>query len=255
MTREAEAVRLPSVLDKVRKLLRLSTSSNPHEAALAAARAQDLIDRHRLSQTVLELDPPPSAPAVDREPIMNFKDAPLDGRPRLERWRTELAVAVARANACRIYLHGSSLMLVGRPSDAETVRYLYGRLAHEVERLAADRGHGKGVSWRNNFRLGVVETIEDKLKAQRQTWRQQVRAEARGNPEALMRVDQALVRMVDRYLEVGAWMRTNMRLGTRSGGGSVNYDRAAREAGRRAGQSIEMGGARRTLASAARMLT
>ncbi len=32
------------------------------------------------------------------------------------------------ANGCRIYISGGDIALVGRPSDAETVRYLYAYL-------------------------------------------------------------------------------------------------------------------------------
>lgn len=41
-------------IDKVEKLLRLSTSSNAHEAALAAAKAQELIDRYDLAPVLRE---------------------------------------------------------------------------------------------------------------------------------------------------------------------------------------------------------
>lgn len=44
-----------AIVDKVQKLLRLAQSSNPHEAANAAACAQELIDRHHLSDAMLEI--------------------------------------------------------------------------------------------------------------------------------------------------------------------------------------------------------
>lgn len=43
------------VIEKVRKLLALSSSSNQHEAALAAAHAQRLLAEHNLSMSELEL--------------------------------------------------------------------------------------------------------------------------------------------------------------------------------------------------------
>ena len=39
---------MADIVDRVRKLLALAGSSNVHEAAAAAARAQELITRHRL---------------------------------------------------------------------------------------------------------------------------------------------------------------------------------------------------------------
>lgn len=42
---------MQNIIDKVRKLLALSKSDNANEAAVAAAKANDLIDQYRLSVT------------------------------------------------------------------------------------------------------------------------------------------------------------------------------------------------------------
>jgi hypothetical protein len=241
-----------NVLDKVRKLLRLSKSSNANEAALAAAKAQELIDRHQLAQAMLTLDDTNPTKGLDDEPIVNFSDAPLDTPKQLDRWRGALAIAIGQWNACKIWAVGPNLMIVGRPSDAETVRYLYGWLSNEVERLATEQGQGKGRTWRNNFRLGVVDTIARKLREQHEAFKKTVRAEAE-TTQALVRVDQSLARIVERKMEVYRWVKDNMKLYQRSGGRS-NYDHGARNAGRRAGESITVGNAQRGLTSAARRL-
>jgi hypothetical protein len=44
------------VFARVAKLFRLSESSNAHEAALAASRAQELIDRHKLDVNGINLN-------------------------------------------------------------------------------------------------------------------------------------------------------------------------------------------------------
>lgn len=43
------------ILDKLKKLLALSKSDNPHEAALALQRAQKLMGAYGISQSELEL--------------------------------------------------------------------------------------------------------------------------------------------------------------------------------------------------------
>ncbi len=43
-----------TVLSKIKKLLALSTSSNPNEAALAAAKAQELLMIHNLTLSQVE---------------------------------------------------------------------------------------------------------------------------------------------------------------------------------------------------------
>lgn len=233
------------VLDKVRKLLRLSSSNNANEAALAAAKAQELIDRHNLTTAMLSLDDAVPTSGLDDEPIRDFEDAPLDSRDRMDRWRCTLATTIGSANACKIYTQGSDLKIVGRPGDAETVRYMYGWLSREVERLATDAGNGMGRTWRNNFRLGVVDTIARKLREQREAFEKTVRAEARaeGNPMALMRVDRGLSRIVERKMEVSKWVKENMSLRTITHS-ATNYNHNARQAGRKAGESINVGGAR-----------
>lgn len=246
------------VLAKVQKLLRLATSSNANEAALAAAKAQELIDKHQLAATLLAMDAVEPMKGLDDEPIIDFEKAgaPLDAAKKLDRWRGSLASAVARSNACRIYYSGSEIGLVGRPSDAETVRYLYGYLSREVERLATESGQGMGRTWRNNFRLGVVETIHKKLYEQRRKFESETRAEARAaGSTALARIDRALATIDKRGESVDAWVKSNLKLYARGGGSGSQYNASAREAGRRAGHSIAISGARGSLASAARKLT
>jgi hypothetical protein len=232
-----------NIVSKVQKLLRLSTAnSNAAEAASAAAKAQGLIDEHNLTAAMLALDD--AAPEVD-EPIIDFQTsgAPLDSQKQQQRWRGVLALTVAKLNGCRVYRSGGALALVGRPTDAETVRYLYGYLSREVERLAAQQV-GMGRTWRNNFRLGVVDTINGKLHEQRRQFESTAHATAReAGSVALMRMDQAMAKIDARGSSVDAWLKSNLKL--RAGHSSrTSYDRSAREAGKQAGQSINVGGAR-----------
>lgn len=246
-----------NVLDKVRKLLRLSTSSNANEAALAAAKAQELIDRYQLANAMLSLDAPNMAP-ID-EPIEDFgrKGAPLDNRKRLDRWAVQLASEITHANACKSYSEGAVIQIIGRPSDVDTVRYLYGYLAREVELLTASHGKGCGRTWCNNFRLGAVETIARKVYEQRKETIRQFRAEftspSNEPSTALILANQAITKVAERRAAVSDWVKTNMNLRFQPASRS-NYDSTAREAGRKAGESIAIGGNRSKLTSAARGL-
>lgn len=246
------------ILAKVQKLLRLSKSNDSaEEAALAAAKAQELIDKHQLAEALLALDSAEPTKGLDDEPIVDFESAgaPLDSPKKLDRWRGNLASVVARQNGCRIYFNGSDIALVGRGSDAETVRYLYAYLAREVERLATEQGSGMGRTWRNNFRLGVVETISAKLWAQRRQFESDTRAEARAEGgTALMRIDLALANIDKRGETVKDWMKANLKLRAGSGSGA-RYNSNARQMGRVAGRSISIGSARGSLTSAAKKLT
>jgi len=242
------------VLDKVRKLLRLSTSSNPHEAANAAAKAQALIDAHHLSDALLSLSG--EAPAQPEEPVEDMgrygADAALAGAARRARWTVQLASDVARANGCRIYLMGGAVHLVGRRSDAETVRYLYAYLAREIDRLALAAGRGLGRTWGNNFRLGAVESVGRRLREHKERSQREAR-EAAPNAAALVLVNQALATIQARGASVQSWMDTHMKLRKSRGGSGGRWDGSARAAGREAGNGIALGGGARLGSGSARL--
>lgn len=149
------------LLDRIRRLLRLAESPNVHEAATAAATAQELMARHRIEAAALD-------PAAATEGIVDFRDEPLESSKRLRPWKTILADVVARANGCRIYQlsHGKldDVVLVGRPEDAELVRALYAELVKRVECLTRQHGESRDRAFCNAFRLGVVTTLEERLR-------------------------------------------------------------------------------------------
>lgn len=240
-----------AVIDKVRKLLRLAGSPNEHEAALAAAKAQELIDQHQLQTALLSIDESTTT-SSDDEPITNFADSPLDVSPAYARWRATLAVGIASHNGCRIWRQGGHLMIVGRPSDADAVRYLFGWLAGEVERLATENGAGKGRTWRNNFRLGVIDTILRKLREQHRQWLDSTRAEAT-KANALVVVNKALVRIEQRRGQVDAWMKDNLSL-SRGRASTARCDYDARNAGRAAGEGVSVSRSRPGLSGGPRGL-
>lgn len=149
------------LLDRIRRLLRLAESANVNEAATAAATAQTLMARHRIEAASLDTGDETSG-------IVDFRDAPLEASKRLRPWKIELASVVARANGCRIYLldrgRTDEVILVGRAEDAELVRLLYGELVKRVESLTRKHGEGRDRAFCNGFRLGVVTTLEERLR-------------------------------------------------------------------------------------------
>jgi hypothetical protein len=246
-------------LRKVASLLKLANSSNANEAALAAQRAQEIMAKFALYSAMLDVDG--GSPEPD-EPIMDFgrKGAPLHESTRKSGWRVRLASVVAKANGCHIYLttgFGRSLIqIVGRPADADTVRYLFAYLANETDRLAEREARGCGRTWANNFRIGVVDTIAAKLVEAQQAVNAAARSEAASanNPHALVRVNNAIERVTAKSSAVEVWMKTNMKLGTAKAS-AARYDGSARAAGQAAGREISVGGrSTGALADRARML-
>jgi hypothetical protein len=142
------------LLARVRKLLALAESPNVHEAALAAAQAQALIDRHHLSELLAE---------VDAEPITDGRQAPLEAAKRPRRWRSILAAALAEANGCLAWQAESggltALYILGRDRDRAVVAALFEGLARQIEWLSATHAPGARREVHDAFRIGAVEAF------------------------------------------------------------------------------------------------
>lgn len=76
-------------LDKIKKLLRLAASDNPHEAAAAMRQARALMEKHQLDQATVEM-----ADIEEHSTRSGSKIKPA-------RWEGALAITCARAYACR----------------------------------------------------------------------------------------------------------------------------------------------------------
>ena len=192
-----------NVVDKILALRRLSEnkSATPAEAANAAARVQELMLKHQITEAALG----PSEQSVewDRNPLFSSRKSC--------KWRTALAVGVAKVNGCRamraLRPDGSiHITVVGRAADIEVVRYLYAFIEREIDRLAreylksTERPNGSGMMIGNSYRLGCVVRIISRLEEQKAS----VIAEAReaGQTVALVRVD-------GRDAAVEAWIAKN----------------------------------------------
>jgi hypothetical protein len=154
------------VIERIRKLLALAQSSNPHEAALAAERATAIAQRHNLDLARIG--------SIEDERYVQ-RELDVGGAAP---WRWLLMSAVARANFCRALRRRvagrfqSEMFLVGERHNIAVCEFLYAFLAGEVDRLA-ERGwrraravYGDWVqarTWKNDFRRGAVATITERL--------------------------------------------------------------------------------------------
>ncbi len=214
------------LLDRVRKLLALSTSPNLHEAASAAALAQTLIERHRL-QDWLDAE---QAETRDPDPLGDGRDEPLEASKRLRKWKVVLASALADANGCMAYTLNrgvdEAICLVGRTGDRQAVAALWSGLVARIEWLSATHGAGQDRRWHEAFRVGVVAAVAEKLR----TVAGEVRSEL--TPAALVRVDPA-ERAHQQALE--DYVAKHLRLGK---GRSLRFDAAAWAQGQKLGAEL-----------------
>ena len=157
---------MADVLDRVRKLLALAASPEAHEAALAAARAQELIRRHRLEALLAAEAEAAAAPA----PAFTLGDnRPLDEARRLRPWRSALGAALAEVNGCRAWIDGRGggqrLCVMGLEADRDAVFVMWEGLVRRVEWLSATAGPGRPRDWHEAFRVGAVDAIAARLRA------------------------------------------------------------------------------------------
>lgn len=118
-----EPIETARIAEKIRRLLALSKSSNEHEAAAAAAKAQDLLHRYNLSVDQVDAA---QRPDYGREIVDIGNNAG---------WRGVLLHVIATPNTAQVIsLGGGRYAVIGQPHTIEVVRYLYEYLSREIER-------------------------------------------------------------------------------------------------------------------------
>jgi Protein of unknown function (DUF2786) len=152
------------IIQKVRGLLRLSQSSNVHEAAAAAAAADRLIQQHRLDETAIEIETGEASESATTEPT------PLRRWQRRPAWQRYLIRALCdHYDVAYSYQTGRGVVTArmwGRPSDMALVQEMLAYTENEIERLVL---HYHGATARRSFRLGAVYGFAEALKASKQT--------------------------------------------------------------------------------------
>ncbi len=190
------------VVSKIRKLFELSNSSNENEAALAAAKARELLSRYNLSMADLPADDMRSAAAVT--------EATVGVGCVVRNWVKGLLVHVACGFDCEHIIrrrHDSNpiLAFIGTAADAEialqTFRFLYRQLNILVDRalpgLKRQNGFWSTSSLRYAYLDGAVHRIGERFRSQTETIRA---AERRGCKDLiLIKEDMIKSYMADAY--------------------------------------------------------
>ncbi len=173
------AIPREKVLDKIRKLIALSGSSNVHEAAVAAAAAQRLMLEHKVAESDITVESSEDDLVVEQEV---YRDLHLKAPPR---WHATLLNGVATANFCRLVLDVERQRLgweverrkiyriIGTEPDRATAVYLYEMLRGEIERLSGQvaRLYRYDRAQRASFKVGAAIALADKLTAEWKAFR------------------------------------------------------------------------------------
>ena len=161
---------MENIKEKIQKLLNLATSDNEHEAALALAKATELMNKWNL----------------DRETVLGQKIEKIDIEMPFYKWTTENQKLVAilsklcdgyclYATGNKKFGHFAKIVLSGRPRDLENFRYLFDFLDKKLRKESEKYKLSIRVSGINNkdnknsmetksFRIGFLRKIEEKLE-------------------------------------------------------------------------------------------
>jgi len=146
------------VMEKIKKLLRLSESPNEAEASLAIEKAQNLLREYNLSMQDIEKD---KNSEIKKEDLFELKREPT--------WKSLIISGVCQAYYCKSFLYKKRLNLkdyvyvrniIGKEHNVivaiEVIKYLFSA----VERLAKEyKGKNK-----LDYKKGLACRIADRLK-------------------------------------------------------------------------------------------
>ncbi len=159
----------PPIMARVEKLLALAASANEHEAALAMAKAGELMRKHNLAR----LDQPDPTPAGYDYLVID------SGRERRAPHHNHLAAILGdffyvKTVSYQLYQpaadrHHRVLELLGAKENLLVAEYVYHFLEGQLARLWRDYRQSRrglvGGRERNSYYLGILNGLRDKLAA------------------------------------------------------------------------------------------
>ncbi len=230
--------------DKIKKLLRLSKGAGtPEEAATAAARAQELIDKYNIDRAILDK----KENAVE-EPIKEFT---INYGKKYSTWKAELAYTLSKHNNLFQFRRGAQSIIIGRESDFNSFLYMYNFLLKEIDNIykKLSSGLGLGKEYGQSFRLGVVDTLKRRLQESRAEYRKKLMEQSdEAHREEL---STALIKVDAQYSLAKQYADEKFKLKYTS---ARNYRGSGYDDGRSAGNFINLGNANRSINSGQKAL-
>ncbi|MFW2368614.1 MAG: SprT-like domain-containing protein [Desulforhopalus sp.] len=155
-------------IERVKKLLALSESSNEHEAALAMQKANDLIEKHHIQSLCKGDEQKFSYSIIDRK------------RKRIERYQRQICTILKDFFFVKVVLSRQydpernqtyrTIELLGKRENVAIAEYCYHFLEKRLVLLwSSNRGRFKGSTRieKNSYYLGLLNGFYQKLKEQR----------------------------------------------------------------------------------------
>ena len=213
---------MTQIIEKIQKLIRLKDSPNEHEAALAASRIQEMLDKYNLSMAEINTH------EAEGEDKITDKEGVLGVKHEFFPYEIHFFSGLARQFDCFPYIshpivynektgraaRRKKLHVVGHARDIEvftfTFEYLYRSIKQWMRRdlkVEAENYKAMGVTMSNRqkwlykagFGEGCSSRILGRLREQRET---RMAKDQKCQALVLVRKD-----------KVNAWVKSNMRMG------------------------------------------
>lgn len=164
------------IIEKIKKLRDLATSSNANEAAAAAKAADKLIAQHRISEAELQAATKVDLPAAIQDGNPFYETA------RVTAWKRNLSHYLGTHYGCKIINNPSysetghiinKYYLIGNKGDVEIIRYMFAWLSNEIERLCKKHCKGKGRVICASYCDGAVAGINMQLALSKEETKQE----------------------------------------------------------------------------------
>ena len=160
------------IKEKIRKLIQMTKSANQHEAAIAAAKVQQMLSEHNLTMGSVQLN----------TATMCAQESKCKTRQALEDWAHILAGKTSKTFDCDYY-HDRSFgytVFIGVGVDSEVCSWMYGYLYKTLLKLASEHLRSKECrrlrakksiyAARETFLRGAVSIIADRLQSQKKVY-------------------------------------------------------------------------------------
>lgn len=244
------------VIRKVTAMLRLAENeaASAEEAQTAMAMAQQMMDKFEIEREEINLDPQQAEKDYSEEEefrdFSEVNEGEIDssgGNRRgkvIAQWKMNLARYLVKANGCFMFqsYRGTkySIEIVGKPSNVQTVRYFYAWYSKEVESISKFWCRGLGMTWNQEFKIGMVEGLQERLEEMRKKTLEDLRYERKDNPNALMIVNKAIAKFEQRAQLAKEFAYSKHTFGRAKGSYSGGRIGSAREEGRAASGYINL---------------
>jgi hypothetical protein len=150
----------PKVIERIRKLLALAGNNpNENEAALAAARAQELMLQHDLTMESVSTKVDQRTAGIGKSDSMVLRQKGKPGG-----WKVALFACIGQTSGCWVYTseggkwYDATGYLIGRAQDVEMAHYLYEYLVRELERLQKAYGDRQWAELREYAQFHGIST-------------------------------------------------------------------------------------------------